>query len=507
MITQKKGNFALRNTRFTYAIQAVILTGLLSPGGASAQGVSAFPEAQGGGAASVGGRGGAVIEVTNLNDSGSGSLRACVEASGPRTCIFRVGGTIKISSPIRANSPYLTVAGQSAPGGGIQISGTNDPTQGLMIETHDVILRYLRIRMGSNSGRPPGSQEGSPLWIGNANAYNIIADHLSLSWTTDETVTIYNNLNSSVSFHDITLQWTALGEGLAGHSTDFITGSNYGNFDAEVNVDIHHTLFFTSSHRRPLLKNKSTHFVNNIVYNSAFYSLQALGGINVDAIGNLFKQSSVLSGTHDFQMSEVDSGDGPVGSPSIYLSGNLDSPNSNTRALYLTNPSGNQWLMAAHITGENGAETGSTSPFQRTSPMPSETFPIIADAATSLEANMMPTVGDSQRLDCLGAWINVRDAVDARWNTQYFAGQGSIPTTEADAGGFPSIASGTPCAETLHDGIPDDWKTANGLSTSDTGLFARVASNGYTNLENYLNGSKAVAALPNPPTGLKAVVN
>jgi len=137
----------------------------------------AFPGAQGGGAASVGGRGGQVMEVTNLNDSGSGSFRACAEGSGARTCIFRVGGTIMMQSPIQISSPNITVAGQSAPGGGILLSGQNDPGEGLMIHTHDVVVRYIRVRRGLNSARPPGSQSGSPIWLGNGDVYNVVVDH------------------------------------------------------------------------------------------------------------------------------------------------------------------------------------------------------------------------------------------------------------------------------------------------------------------------------------------
>ena len=111
------------NTRHKI-LHPLIVLGLFAfaPTFASAA-VPAFPGAQGGGAVSVGGRSGAVIEVTNLNDSGAGSLRACVLASGPRTCVFRVGGTIQLLSSIMVNNPFLTVAGHTAPGGGIQLSG------------------------------------------------------------------------------------------------------------------------------------------------------------------------------------------------------------------------------------------------------------------------------------------------------------------------------------------------------------------------------------------------
>src|SRR5713226_1624322 len=117
--------------------------------------LAAFPGAQGGGANSVGGRGGALYEVTNLNDSGTGSLRACVEASGPRTCIFRTGGTITLTSVLTISNPFITIAGQTAPGGGIQITGPGSVTAGdpsFYIRTHDVIMQYIRDRRGYYSG-------------------------------------------------------------------------------------------------------------------------------------------------------------------------------------------------------------------------------------------------------------------------------------------------------------------------------------------------------------------
>ena len=122
--------------------------------------VPAFPGAQGGGAASVGGRGGAVIEVTNLNDSGTGSLRACVTASGPRTCVFRVGGTIVLQDYLTIQNPFLTIAGQTAPGGGIQIRGN-----GIVIKypAHDIVVRYIRHRRGwEGSGGSSDKGFGDP---------------------------------------------------------------------------------------------------------------------------------------------------------------------------------------------------------------------------------------------------------------------------------------------------------------------------------------------------------
>lgn len=145
----------------------------------------AFPGAQGGGAASVGGRGGTVIEVTNLNDDGPGSLRACAQwASAPRTCVFRVSGIIELTSDtIYVTNPYLTVAGQTAPGGGITLSGRNLPRHMVTVGTHDVIWRYTRIRHGYNANTPYSNGSN---FTTEASAYNVIFDHNSSTWTQSE---------------------------------------------------------------------------------------------------------------------------------------------------------------------------------------------------------------------------------------------------------------------------------------------------------------------------------
>ena len=121
-----------------------------TPPTTSARG-AAFPGAQGGGAASVGGRGGAVIEVTNLNDSGTGSLRACTSASGARTCVFRVSGNIQLTSQLYITNPYLTIAGQTAPGGGITLSARGTSQRVFTVATNNVVIRYLRVRHGYNA--------------------------------------------------------------------------------------------------------------------------------------------------------------------------------------------------------------------------------------------------------------------------------------------------------------------------------------------------------------------
>ena len=164
-----------------------------------ASGLPAFPGAEGFGTDTPGGRGGQVFEVTNLQDSGAGSLRVCIEASGPRTCVFRAGGTITLSSPLTINNPYVTIAGQTAPGGGITIRGG-----GVFVQTHDVVIRYISVRRG-----PGGSNYAILISDNNADdVYNVVLDHCSTSWATDQTVTTW------YAAHDVTISWTIISESL-----------------------------------------------------------------------------------------------------------------------------------------------------------------------------------------------------------------------------------------------------------------------------------------------------
>ncbi|MCA1607324.1 MAG: hypothetical protein LC775_18070, partial [Acidobacteria bacterium] len=221
--------------------------------------VPAFPGAQGGGAASVGGRRGAVIEVTNLNDSGAGSLRACMLATGPRTCVFRVGGTINLLSTLRITKPYLSVAGQTAPGDGILLSGKDSSENMVVIATNDVIFRYIRVRKGYNGGCD--DECGANIIMG-VESYNIIVDHTSSTWNQDEGI-------GSASVRAVTISWNLVGEGIRStaewHSTGILFAGGVPARSAEIiNVDMHHNLTMNNNHRTPLLRNKSSRILNNL---------------------------------------------------------------------------------------------------------------------------------------------------------------------------------------------------------------------------------------------------
>jgi len=446
----------------------------------------AFPGAMGGGAQSVGGRGGVVYEVTNLNDSGPGSFREGILMNVPRTIVFRVGGTINVTNYLEIKNSNLTIAGQTAPGGGIQIISPNCKSNILSISASNVIIRYMRLRHGYNS---IAIQSGDPISIGLGS--NCIFDHCTLMWTTDQNTNAWGSTNFRPYPNNITWSWNIIAEPMSSHPTNFITGSNYPEVaDLMTNLDAHHNLFANSSHRNPLIKNKTFRFVNNIVYNWKYRASHTAGGVNADFIGNLYKPGPLAKDKHEICVFPVPTGEGnaPNGTPTIYVLGN--------KGTYNTNPSNDNWPIVWEIkNGENGINVGQlATSFRRTTPLPDLPIPIIAESVDSLESLIFPTVGASQRLDCLGNWVSNRDAVDKRIINEYNTTQGIIPSSESDVGGFPIISDGTPCADSDHDGMPDEWEIAKGLNPNNSAdrNFTSVSAGYLTNLEAYLSGNYGV---------------
>lgn len=209
----------------------------------------AFPSAEGYGKYTVGGRCGEVYEVSNLNDSGHGSLREGIEAKGPRTIIFKVSGTIELESPLTIRDPCITIAGQTAPGDGICIR-----RYPINIMADEVIIRYIRARLGDESGYDTDA-------ISSRNHKNIILDHVSASWSVDETVSIYLCEN-------VTIQWCMITESLfmsthkkGHHGFGGIWGFNYATY--------HHNLIAGHSSRNPRWASGGGYndYRNNVVYN------------------------------------------------------------------------------------------------------------------------------------------------------------------------------------------------------------------------------------------------
>jgi YD repeat-containing protein len=490
---QYLGHMAM-NTRHEI-LHPLIITGLFAfaPSFASAA-VPAFPGAQGGGAVSVGGRGGQVIEVTNLNDSGAGSLRACVQASGPRTCVFRVGGTINLLSTLFIRNPYLTIAGQTAPGGGIQLSGKNMPQTMMTITTNNVVIRYIRVRKGYNSSC--FNECGAGI-LGFPSANNVMIDHVSLQWTQDEGMGVGGG-TSGTAVKNWTFSYNLSGEGIRSvdemHSTGYGLLGSKGQAADMTNIDLHHNLTMNNSHRNPLIRIKSSRLVNNLWYNSKFRTTMISGGVAVDLIGNKYKRGPVGGSAREITAFAGLVTHSAPGTPSMFLSGNVGFSQSN--------PAGDQYLMANESSGEGGANIGPVpSSWRRTSALANTTYPIIAESVGSIEASILPIVGASRRLDCSGAWVGNRDAHDTKMVNEYTTNTGTnvLHPSEVGYGGFPSIASGTACPDADHDGMPDVWETSRGLNPNNAADRNAVAASGYTNLEVYLAGTGSGTTPPPPP--------
>jgi Abnormal spindle-like microcephaly-assoc'd, ASPM-SPD-2-Hydin len=469
----------------------------------------AFPEAQGGGAGTTGGRGGVVMEVSNLNDSGPGSLRACVQATGARHCVFRVAGLIPVTSgDLTVNNPFLSIDGQTAPGQ-IILGGPNTNGEVLRISTHDVVVRYITVSP-DNYNTPSGPSTGTVgLSTTNCDCFNIMIDHVSTRWAGNKMLIGVSNYVAAN--HNVSFQWSMLYEPHAMHPVGpGMSGNPVGCPSAppdpsvanpcfeteEVQYDYHHSLFANIDHRIPENANKSSAWDSNIVYNWSFYANEWLGASTIDVANNVFKPGNLNAGaqTYPVHFSGNLSSELPNGTPSDYVSGNICQGDSSV--------AGDQWgRCTQQISGENGSETGSVPDSWKRNTPDARDFPISPDPASSLDSLLLPSVGNSQHLDCTGNWVSHRDAPDSRVINQYKtggsggfwpngvtqAGPSSIPQPNSNYQDNP-VTGFTACTESMHDGIPDQWKTLKGLSTSDPNLHNAVAPNGYTWLENYLNG-------------------
>lgn len=438
-------------------------------------GVPAFPGAWGGGMFTPGGRGGQVIAVTNLNDSGPGSLRAAIDAEGPRIVIFRTAGTIHLLSNLNINNPFISIAGQSAPGGGICIAGLS-----LNINTHDVVLRHLRVRRGI----PQGGQGSDN--IGGNPIGQIMVDHCSTSWGMDENLSLYRVMTKmpegpdiKMPTENITIQWCISSEALNAKHHAF--GGTWGG----KNSTFHHNLFACNTARNPSIGMSGTFdFRNNVIFNWAHRSID--GGDEtslVNLINNTFKPGPATIPSMHGVMVRIEQRN--MYSPgSLWREGNWYAAEEKRPGKWYI--AGNVFDSHPEITENNWRGVRGPEEIARVN-TPFEAWPIPQQTAEASYASV---------LSKSGATLPRRDPVDTRViemvRTGKTGGNNGIVRSPDEVGGFP-VLSFTPDqvpADTDGDGMPDAWELKNQLdpkNPADGNLD--TDSDGYTNIEEFLNGT------------------
>jgi len=386
-----------------------------------------------------GGRGGRIIPVTTLADAGPGSLRACIDATGPRVCIFRVGGVIRYTTtrPIIRN-PYITIAGQTAPGGGILLTHNGGPdafTPLVVKNTHDVIIRYIRVRMDKR-----GQQREANSGITIEGSRQVILDHVSTSWTLDE------NIGNYAQNDFITISNSISAEGIPKHDKCALLASDP---TGPQHVSYLHNLCAHNGDRNPDInfpRGSCVEILNNVLYDGVveFAEIwESYGGTPVSIVGNYFRAgpSTRRAYAHGLVHQKV----GSVGHARLYDRDNIFDgliPE-------------NEGVAAIRV--------------------PAPPCPLTIPVTSAKEAYQ-------HVLEHAGALP--RDSVDRRIVQEVRDRTGHIVST---FGTLPVIASGTPYPDRDGDGMSDDWEIAHGADPDKFDAWAVRDGSGWTNLDEFLD--------------------
>jgi len=484
------------------------LAGLAASAPAQAQQL-AFPGVEGAGRFVTGGRGRAatpttVFEVTSLADTNTpGTLRyACSQSTSTypyRTIVFRVCGTIRLTS--RLSIPRnTTIAGQTAPGDGICVADRQVSVSG-----DNVIVRFMRFRLGDyypqTSGGGMVNGNGDDDAFSSQERKNIVIDHCTMSWSEDEAFTFYGAATDSM-----TLQWNLISEPL-NYSYHFETGDSdyerhgYGGIWGGRRASFHHNLFAHCSSRTPrwngtrygaAIGSENCDFRNNVIYNwgTGANTYGGEGG-NYNMVNNYYKYGP-NSGTSTSSRSRVMNPYKQTSAPvlpyaQVYLTGNYVDGNPTVTAA--------NW-KGVTMQGSTQADTVLSKVLT-----PFNIAPLNTQTATAAYTSVLQGVG------CI---LPVRDAVDQRIINDVQNRTGAIIDVQ---GGFPHgtpystsqtawpvLTCGPAPVDSDHDGMTDAYETANGLNPNNAADRQTIAANGYTNLENYLNGLVTIVT-GTKPTG------
>lgn len=451
--------------------------------------IPAFPGAEGGAAYTAGGRGGKVFVVTSLADSGPGTLREACESGGARIIVFNVAGIIQLEKPIVVRAPYITIAGQTAPGDGVCVAG-----ESFLIDTHDVVVRYMRFRRGATEVTRRDDA------LGGNGVGNIMLDHVSASWGLDENMSMYRHVydrggkNLKLPTVNVTIQNSIFSEGLDTYNHAF--GSTIGG----LNSTFMRNLWASNISRNPSVGMTGDFgFVNNVVWN--WWNRSADGGDHgskYNFVNNYYKPGPItpLDQPISYRILKPESGRSKENANTFgkaYVGGNVIEGNAKVTK--------DNWDGGVQPE-TRGNRDSLLATMKVDQPLPLSNFGKILAAEEAYD----------YVLANVGATLPKRDAVDERIVKQVKTGkvyyskeaaeskpspwvkrrlpmdsykQGII-TDVNQVGGYPTY-SGTPYKDSDNDGIPDAVETKMGLNPNDASDAAKISDNGYANIENYLN--------------------
>jgi len=423
----------------------------------------AFAGAEGFGRNATGWRGGAVIKITNLNDRGPGSLRACAAGDEPRVCIFEVAGTIEVDSTIEVGS-NVYLAGQTAPGDGVQLRLGQSPDRPMMVlGAHDVVIRHLRLRPGP-SWRPSGDVDA----IGIFDSHDVILDHLSLQFATDELLDIGTLWDSAF---DITVQDSLLAWGLdvanhprGKHSKGALVCAMGGGGECG-RISLVRNLFAHNRDRNPDVNGTSIgpiEVVNNVFYDprsefGEFYDVS--GDLRLNYIGNVALGGPSTRRSEPPYAVDIKNHYSPTFDALVHVRDNIDGD-------HRPRPSDPEELVVR--------------PEARRYLAPQPFLPLTVEA--------LPAEAALERvLASAGATAPRRDALDQQAVDDVIDRTGHVIDDPTEVGGWPLLRSGPVPADSDGDGMPDAWESAHGSDPSAFDAWQDTDGNGWADLEDYLN--------------------
>lgn len=457
----------------------------------------AFPGAEGFGRYVSGGRGGKVYHVTNLEDSGTGSLRWAISQNGSRTIVFDVSGTIHLKSVLNIKGGNLTIAGQTAPGDGICIADYP-----VSIQANNVILRYLRFRLGNKYV----TENGADSWdgLGGMDQQDIMVDHCSVSWSIDECLSIYGVKNSTV-------QWCISSQSLqdAGHSKG---AHGYGGNWGGSGVTYHHNLMAHHESRVPRLGPRYTTQLderldmrNNVLYNWAGNGCYGGEAMKVNIVNNYYKPgpgTAQISAVRQRRIAGIGIRTSqyvktyPAYQPTehiwgkFYVDGNVNSKYSD-----VTNDNWTYGIYNQITNSDNDNLFTATTKDTIKLSQPIDFVYVTTHTATDAYKKVLAYAGCCLTRDNVDQLIINDTQNGLATHTGSGNHNGIIDSQEdnkpvdADANwsAWPTLNSTEAPVDTDGDGMPDSWETANGLDPNNAKDGSIVGEDGYTNLENYLN--------------------